>query len=505
MAENSPQPQEQQQNQYRNRILAGGIALLASAGAFAAQAEAEPAHLNPSTAPLTLAGGHAPDLIKATAKHNTDPNNISAEIKSFMRENTLYLKELGGCSGQAIRNKEGTIIGALTAEHCSLNSPLTRKEVNGRSYIVQPKPVIMRTGPTRGKLEREGVINRWILPKTSDATHDLAIGVKKGHTAEEVLDAYKATALSPSQIAKLQPGEDVYMSGWPVYRPSHLGGTNPQESFKMSFVNKGQSFSTSGKTLNVAWASVPRNKDGSVCSFGASGSEGFVYSHGKVSSLGTLSVFNDLKLTVPGISNAHVPTAEELKETDVAALCGFNFELPTADTHDVVKVVRAEKDIPGYVSPEAVAKYGTEQMKDPTVTKTVIDGFVSFAPLTDGNAPPVQPFTIEDPILVHDKKHKMTILGTANQKAGDAPFVYIIKDEAIGGISPYSTATSEPTVHVETFGLVPNPDDKGSQLLGSNGKTYGKVYSKAPQEVTGSSELVLENDTYVIRPYRGMK
>jgi hypothetical protein len=304
-------------------VALGHQGLAASGEAAAGQPTAQAAESNSSS---TVPG--AVTTIR-THEHGSENAPIPKKAEAFIRRNTVYLTSLD-CSGSAIRDAKGEVIGAKTAEHCSLTNSKNQRILgsDGKYYIVQAQPVEVKTGADINNLSTVATIGSWIVPNTDDLGRDTAIGVAKGQDPDKVLKAAEAAALPSAKLQKLKVGDKLYMGGWPQYQPWDKTGVDERQSFSMSVLGFGKANNGEGKELNVIWADVSRSKDGAVCSYGNSGGDAFEMVDGHARDVGTLSVFIDLEQAVPDIPNPNTVVLPVSNSKNAAAICGFTYELP---------------------------------------------------------------------------------------------------------------------------------------------------------------------------------
>jgi len=426
--------------------------------------------------------------INRPADHGSENGRFRKQIETFMRRNTVYMSGLG-CSGEAIHGAKGKVIGVLTAEHCSLTDVENQRiqGTDGKYYIVQPEPVRAETGASLDNLSTVATIDSFIVPNTTDLTRDLAIGVAKGQDPSEVLRAYEHSTLPNAKLHQLKVGDKLYMAGWPQYQPRNKTGVEERQSFEMSVLGLGQSKTDEGKTLKVVWAAVPPTKDGSECSYGASGSEGFVMVDGQVKAIGTLSIFIDLTGKVPDTLNPNSTTSPLGigSNKNIAAICGFSYETPDPSVGGMVlHAVRSSSEIPGYVSPEQAEATAREQFMDPNYVKTIINGAVEVPGANSGAEKGGPPSWVNNPALFHDAVHQNTVLAWANPTDPDhLSFVYV-EDRDIYEIVIYPhDGDSAPdlitSVGADQYQADPTGQTSGD-FIDSNQLVFGNVLPGAP-------------------------
>jgi hypothetical protein len=524
MQRNTQPPAEQ--HPVRDALKLAGV-MVAALGPMAAKnalADPDPLH-SPSPSALTALGhqglasfGEAPAGQPTTAQtaesnttttapgtvtmirtheHGSQNTPIPKKAENFIRRNAVYLTNLR-CSGKAIRDSKGEVIGAKTAEHCSLTDAKNQRILggDGKYYIVQPQPVRVKTGADINNLSTIATIGSWIVPNTNDFQGDTAIGVAKGKDPNKVLKAAEATALSSTQLQNLKVGDKIYMGGWPQYQPWDKTGVDERQSFSMSFMSLGKADNGEGKELNVVWTGVSRTKDGAVCSYGDSGSNAFVMVDGHPRDVGTASAFIDLTKTVPDIPNPNTVTLPFSNSKNIVADCGFSYKLPKpSDGAMILHAVRSASEIPGYVSPEQAEATAREHFKDPSYTKTLINGVISVPVPTPGsNGEKGGSMWVNNTVLFHDAQHKNTVLAWADPNDPDHLAFTYVKDQDLYLLSIYPHDSTAPPNFLSSTGIDQYQADPTGQTMGdfidSSQQVFGQVLLGSPN-VNGSG-FVLE-------------
>ena len=211
------------------------------------------------------------------------------------------------------------------------------------------------------------------------------LGVLPGYTVQAVEAGYRDSRLSETAIDNLIPGKSVvYMRGWPVNQYD-INGIPTAQQFKMTYVGQLETTASNGESLDVLVTAVPKADskwDKDVCSFGASGSGGFVLVNGEPKLIGPLSVFwgfSDLYDETNSFYNP-VGNLEYMKQTfpfidwdNYSATCGFNFQAPKSTS--VINIVPDTSDIPGIGNPVASAVYEAGlAFSNPRTEKAYING-----------------------------------------------------------------------------------------------------------------------------------
>lgn len=504
MSENPHTPQPNEQPSVRGRLLASGVSFLASTGVLAPPALAVTPPVHPN--------GGVESIMKLGASNAELPKSVERD----MARNTVYLSGLR-CSGRAIRGKDGEVIGVITAQHCSLQNG-DNERIQGsdnRFYIVQPKQVKAQVGAELHHLKTVAKINQFILPNSDDTSHDIALGVAEGHTPAEVSQAYQDSSLSPKQIANLSAGQTVFWAGWPTYQPkSGLKGMERQE-FKMSATALGYGNTTKTKDVKLLWANVEASNDGANCSFGASGSEGFVMIAGKIKSVGTLSEFNDYTGKVPGTFSSTPVSAPtlQLKHGNVSASCGFAFEaVQLSKNAMVVRSVRSTKEIPGYKSPEQAVESFRKKLHDPSFQRSELNGVISMPAVKGGPIVGEDPITlISNPILEHDSQAHGMVIGYADPTEPDHLAFSFMSDRFLDTLAIFSHDPNAENVDiVQSSGPVEYSADPTGESTGyiSDNKLgqIGAVETKVPDVPGPVFTLGVQGDKLVVfKSAPGMK
>ncbi|HET7320264.1 MAG TPA: hypothetical protein VFI84_01600, partial [Candidatus Saccharimonadales bacterium] len=406
---------------------------------------------------------------------------VSDAVQESMRANTVYLP-WAGCSGSLIRNQAGEAIGVLTAEHCGLrdgddSSPYAKyfhhrvQGSDGQSYLALNTEPVVEVGDNLQSLQPAGKLKQVIVPPKGDTSLDVALGVLDGHTADEVLQAYNANRLSDQDIQNLKLGQDIYLSGWPTYQPNNTGSMERQ-SFHLAVLGVENVTVTSGETMPMLLAAVPRDKDGATCSFGDSGGEGFIEeAHTDSNGLpytirhtvGTLSAFMDHGGDIYwskqvanentsyyehkyGAKLSYQGTDGQIHNMDI---CGFAYQPPQPGTNgEVVNLVSSHAEIPGYsgeLTPWDEIVKARDAFNDPNYTRTVIDGSV-YIPSGKGPA-----FWLDNPALYVDASSGAAILESANLV--DASHLALYYFDKLSDIELYKHSGDEAPTVLQSTGI----------------------------------------------------
>jgi hypothetical protein len=282
-----------------------------------------------------------------------DPNTLTIPegATKYMAENTIVIPRLG-CSGSLVRNEIGVAIGMVTAEHCRLYDSYNKRvlESDGRYSITFASPVNTYYGDTPDNLKNAGVVDKFYLPAVSNNITDFVYGAFVDHSISEVMSAYEASRLQYKDILQLKAGDIIYSSEWPADQPNNTSGHLNRQEFSMTVVGVEDRIASGsiGGGISLVWAAVSPSKDGSDCSYGGSGSRGFIAKFDSQKSIGSLSTFNpftDKKYSHPVIKSNPAEFERKFNVTGLSkysAVCGFAYETPTPQTGGVevyVKVV----------------------------------------------------------------------------------------------------------------------------------------------------------------------
>src|SRR5262245_33079633 len=163
---------------------------------------------------------------------------IPRAMEACIARTTVWIDALG-CSGQALRNGRGDVIGVVTAQHCVLvamqGDPVRGSD--GGTYGVIAGPITATRGAKSTRLHAIARLDTFVLPAGVEAlTHALAFRVAAGHTRHEVLAGYRQEALTAKQMTRLRVGQHVYFGGYPAYQPRYEAFTEAHQFERQSFV-----------------------------------------------------------------------------------------------------------------------------------------------------------------------------------------------------------------------------------------------------------------------------
>ena len=296
--------------------------------------------------------GAAPAVASARLSSN---GPIPRAMQASIARNSVWIGALG-CSGQALRNARGDVIGVVTAQHCvllAMQGDRVRGS-DGKIYGAFGGPIKARTGARSTQLRTVARLDTFIVPSGGESlTHDLALGVVAGHTGAEVLASYRKEALTEKQMTGLRVGQRVYFGGYPAYQPRYEPFAQAQQFERQSFVAKVLAlglvrapmrgiFVTDVQSL---WVSVTDTTDGATSSYGVSGAVGMVRFRGKWRAIGAASAFEDLKGTVALRTARDQLVVPTLGENEITATLAFAYQLPGRSYE--IHAVQSTQEIPG--------------------------------------------------------------------------------------------------------------------------------------------------------------
>lgn len=342
-----------------------------------------------------------------------------AVAQEYVNNNTVYMYGIG-CSGSLIRlngDPNAAPVGVSFAKHCYfLSDPETKTEgvapsltsFNGQEYDTFG-PIVAETGSAQNDMTPVGEISQ-VITGNGRGT-DFALGVLPGATPGEVLYSYRKERAENSVINNLKRGETIYMKGWPVNQKEAIPSDMTAQQFSMTYIGKTETYVTNGERINVLVAAIPKGQykyDDSMCSYGASGSSGFILENGKPRTIGNLSVFWNLANlygeTNPPDNNP-IANLDGLKTmfpgvdwNKYAAACGFSFQEPKSTTN--IQVVPNSSSITGEGNPiqEAVYQAGL-QFSNPDFVRTVVNGTAVVSFMGKGGADGAITMSIENPLI----------------------------------------------------------------------------------------------------------
>lgn len=344
-----------------------------------------------------------PNTTGAENANQTSEVLFPSEAQEFANRNVVYL--FGeGCSGTLI-HQDGDLnappVGVAFAKHCGLlddtttrakgEAPNLFRGAGGRSYNVR-QPIVAEIGVNQDNMTPIGQIAEVIIGEGNAS--DFVLGVLPGATAREVMRSYRQERLSDKEINELVPGEStIYMRGWPVNQEETKPNDMTAQQFAMTYIGTLETPVSDGEVLKLLVTAIPKSErkvDDSVCSFGASGSNGFVIQDdGQPKFIGTLSAFWGFNELYGGTNYVGYDPSEYLANirgsfpdvnwSKYAAACGFNYEIPKSTR--VIDLVPDNAAIPGEGYPvERSENQASLRFSNPNISRTIVDGtaVVSF-------------------------------------------------------------------------------------------------------------------------------
>lgn len=322
---------------------------------------------------------------------------ITKEAQDVMDMNSAYIPGLhNGCSGFIIRDPDtNSPIGVVTAEHCDLvddGSPISTQRVlgsDGKRYVIFADPLKVETaGNDSRTMKTVGTIKEFYLPASTDTTIDFAFGALAGNSIDKVISIYNDNKLSVDQIMKLKIGTQAFMSGYPQAHLKDIKyqGVTERQEFSLivlGVIKQWVNVGSIGKYENTLYAAVKANSNGAVCSYGASGGEGFIMLDGKARSIGVLATFQDYTSEF-GFSKDTIDSQRSVLEkkfgvdlTNVRTVCGFNFTTPDeTNSGDRLDVVSSYQEVPGYL--DNLIATARKNFFDPTYIKNIFDASINI-------------------------------------------------------------------------------------------------------------------------------
>ena len=447
------------------------------------------------------------DLTKVGKSFEKDISamDIPSSVNRFMDANTVYMSG-DGCSGTIIRDGNqisGKPIGIAFAKHCGFIpyvpklAPWTAANYitgsNGKEYKVN-QMVFPETGT---KLYQNMIslneVKEVIVPKDNNNTIDQAFGILPGATAKEVLDKYKSESLTESEIHKnLVPGKTVvYMRGWPV----NQGGNNPEnlrsQEFAMVYIGLGENVNAVGEDLQFVMTAIPKvdtKVDNAVCSFGASGSGGFIMEGDKAKQIGPLSVFWGLTPLVGEVDNSVYNNKLDPEEnrlnfeqlypnidwSNYSAVCGFAYK--KINEHKVVNIVPSQGDIPGQINQTEYSEYKMqEDFSNPNYVKKIVDGTVVVSQSSEDKGAIYPSSTIiNKPIIEVDPKTGHVFVGYYDGQPG----INVIEVDNLDQLEFFQQSWNKPLGLIHTKGKINQSNDYRHYkfaLVNSHGLKFGEL------------------------------
>jgi hypothetical protein len=334
----------------------------------------EPGHLAPTThkpkkeseASIIKGGQHfnipvetlpTPPMLEKLPVHE-----VPANVHEIMADNTVYVNSLN-CSGFLIRNRDGEPVGLSTALHCGLlpGNPMRQKDESGHAIIKsQREPSVFR-GDSMDEFEPVGDLSQILLGSDTDFSHDETVASLEGHDIQEAINNFQQA--TPQEISQLKKGDVIYNAGYPVDQPRNPDNPHRQE-FAMTVLGSVKGWTSDrGEVLDLLIAAVPKNDQGTECSWGNSGSAAFTVSpDGTPKIIGSASLFNDFGLLYNkdlGRAKAEIDYIQNLfgvDMSDYSAICGFSYTIPSEAENAIVSPV---------IGPEATVEMPPEDTGKP--------------------------------------------------------------------------------------------------------------------------------------------
>ena len=292
------------------------------------------------------------------------PVDLAAETARFLRDTTVHLPFMDGCTGFLLRDARGGPIGAVSAAHCGLLPERTPRVTggNGGLYAVVPGPLAVRSGDVLDSSMRTvGTAQTVTLAPTTDRTHDVALISFTGIAPAQVRAAYEAIRLAPAEVAGLAPGRTVTLSAFPNVQPRNSSVPRRQVMIA-SVLGRAPIYTSSQRTIPTVWTAMRANADGAVCSYGASGGAAVMSSITSGADgtpvptfrvLGVLAGFDDFRPAGTNTAGYDGPRVRLEREAQtgfdlfgVDTTCDYAYELPDASTAETVRLVTSSTQIP---------------------------------------------------------------------------------------------------------------------------------------------------------------
>lgn len=418
-------------------------------------------------------------IIKTSELKTFPPASVPEHVAKVMDSEAVQIPALG-CSGMLIRDEEGAAIGVATADHCFDTSKLRLSSDGKSGTFLTSGSLDAFTGRTEKELSKAGSISEMLMWPAEDANHDLVVAAFDGHSAQEVLARYDHERLSYDEIASLKQGDVIYNSGWPAGQHD-FDGVFKRQNFAMTVLGIQDVTVTTGKTIKMLVAAVPKTVDGAECSWGNSGSDAFVLSaedgpDGSLSVkprfIGTAAAFNDFGLWY----NTKASDAQAEKNffessfgvsTDgYAGTCGFAFETPDpAKGAIVVKPADFAQSFDEHVRQiDNYTETFRSKIESSTEHRQIIKGLVHV--LTGKNG-----YWLQDPIMQIDQETQAVYLGYHYHPDGnradqtDTPSVDYIPFDQLINLQIFSDKGSvKPQISQTVDGKVSKRSSNGYRL-----------------------------------------
>ncbi len=436
-----------------------------------------------------------PPIETAPPLQTLEKPSLPPEVAKLMASETV---NIAGCSGFLVRNTEGKPIGALTAEHCGWRDINSRRLTgsDGLTYIVRYGSVEAKVGDVTADLQPVGAITKVLAQPSGDKSRDTAFVAFGDHTIEEVLANYQH--LSEAEIAQLKLGDTMFLSGWPAAQPKHPEYLNEErQSFALKVLGTETITLTSGETIQMVTAVLPRNDNQTQCSFGDSGGEGFVLTtttgpdgteQTVARSVGTLAGFDDFD----GLTYRTKELGESIRTyyqnkfhvdlSDYTSVCMFAYQVtPPAEGGVTLHLVNSYSDVPGYT--EAVQSQVSHEFLAADARRDIIDGLVKVT-LLDQSDNPSPHFWLDRPAIVEDPVSGQLLLVGYSPKSADQLNIISLEHAFmdIYGRTPDAKASV-----IQSTGKLVQATDKTGQTLNAFEDDKGLVFGQNVSEPTSLS------------------
>ena len=413
---------------------------------------------------------------------------ITKEAQDVMDMNAAYIPGLhNGCSGFIIRDPGSSApIGVITAEHCDLvddGSSISTPRLlgnDGKRYVVFVDPLKVEiTGKDSRTMKTVGTIKEFYLPGSTDNTIDFAFGALAGNSIDKVMSVYNDNKLPVDQIMRLKMGTQAFMSGYPQAHLKDIkyqGVTERQEFplIVLGVIKQWVNVGSMGKYEDILYTAVRANSNGAVCSYGASGGEGFIMLEGKPRSIGVLATFEDYTSEFGFTKDAIDSQRSTLEKqfgvdlSNVRTVCGFNFTTPDETNAGVsLEIANSYQEVPGYF--DNLIATARKNFFDPTYVKNIFDASINIGQGKNKD-------WIYRPVVFNDHKSGGMIIACYSAKSKDGLKLTYVPNIA-----------SHPFFGNFTFGLTTTglinilTKESGTSFIDQQGQIFGQEYgAKTP-------------------------
>ncbi len=439
-----------------------------------------------ATLGVLLPGGAPAEAIPT--KYNHAPELAAQAI----RHNAVLIPELG-CSGWLLRDQKGEIDGVLFADHCNVTEERSLRvdTSKGDRFIVQEKPVLVERGRNDGRMHTVGLIDKYILPGTidyKDNTHDVAIGVLKGHTPAEPYRDYERTVLPADQV---EVGDTLFAGAFPLLQPQNHSGHSRRQTLKLKVTDQGH-----GKIGNYKGGieknyvhfingTVYASEDGAECSPRSSGSGFFELVNGHVRIAGVETLGYDHT----GSDGVYDPNEQRQHPDYAAATCSIADELAAPkelsgkgySDGSIVKAVSSTAEIPGYMSYSEMSDKLVEAFRDPNVPKTALEGRIALLSQKGGGPDsPAYSTLIDRPVLFHFEVPDTTFIvwSLPNPKdPGNLVYTSLDRQHLNQALIVGETPGDKPKIDMIEGALTNSSTDNQPDFVDGQGRHFGRQTS----------------------------